>query len=212
MQSSDVYDISKVRSQLFRFKFANELAYLQDNLEDGDGEDVEDREDGEDIEDGEDGEDREVVNKKKEKVVEEEEEENWITERINKLKIIVNIIDKHDKETQPKTTVDHEDINKLIYKKAWLRLPIFHKRVKLEEYLNNNLGEELSEKEIKNLVTKGIDLINLKKITSKQVIYNSNKGEIEDITCLTKESNIYTFEPTKTSAKTNSKSKLKKKE
>ena len=164
MQSSDVYDINKIRSKLFRVKFTNEQDYLEDNLEQDD-----------------------EAN---------EGEENWITARINKLKMIIGLIDKHEEEIVPKTTIDHENINKLIYKKAWLRLPLYHKTIKLEEYLNNKLGDELSKKSIKKLVNECIELINSKKIISKHIKYNSNKGEIDDIPCLVKDEDTesYSFE------------------
>lgn len=183
MAETDVYDINKVRSSLIRIKFSNELAYLQDNIE-------------------------------KEQEENSEQEENWMSERIVKLTKIIELIDAHAKiANKPTGKIEHDEINKYVFQKSWIRLPAYHKSIKLTEYLTNSLKDKISEKELNNLIIKGTELINSKQLTNKLLTYDSTKGQITELVALiyTKKKDKWSFVLTQQEIKSSSKPKSKSK-
>jgi hypothetical protein len=192
MTETDVYDINKVRSSFIRIKFSNELSYLQDTTEralqwkEGNSEEEEDSV--------------------------QEQQENWMSERIVKLTKIIELIDAHSKiANKPTGKIEHDEINKYVFQKSWIRLPAYHKSIKLTEYLTNSLKDKISEKELNNLIVKGTELINSKQLTNKLLTYDSTKGQITELAALiyTKKKDKWSFVLTQQEIKSSSKPKSK---
>ena len=101
---------------------------------------------------------------------------NTYSDKINKLnQIITNL------ETSNKKTVHDvcDQINKLVYKKPWNKLPNFHKNVKINEYIVEHYKDN---KDLEKLLS---DAVNDKLLNSnKYVVYDQLLCKIIEIPVL----------------------------
>jgi hypothetical protein len=104
-------------------------------------------------------------------------EENNIT----KISNYFNSINTDDNNLQERIT----KITELAYCNEWNRLHIIHKKIKLEEYIDN-LNNYTNLDEIKKQL---IELLDKKKILKKHVIYDKINGKLLDILILEKDTN-----------------------
>ena len=151
---TDVYDINKVRSDLIRIKFSNELTYLEHNLN-------------------------------SEENSKDADQESWLNIRITKLKRILELIDANTKEANKQNDkIEHDSINSLVFQKSWSKLPIYHKTIKLKEYLVTYFKDKLDSSVIDTLTKEGTELIESKELNTKLVTYDSKNGQITNISAL----------------------------
>lgn len=107
----------------------------------------------------------------------DEEQEEAIHNRISQLK---QILENHDKEQEEKNKDTIQEINDLVYKKAWNRLPVFHRIVKFKEYISST--DLFNKKQKKFLLKEGLRLLEDKKWgTKKYVEYDSSNCKILSI-------------------------------
>lgn len=108
-------------------------------------------------------------------------EPNWNDDRIKTLETIINQCTDKMKSSEPKKSLsdDLTEVNNLIYKKAWNRLPNFHKSIKMKEYVQALIKDIKLQKRIINSLTK---LINENKLVSPSVVtYDSVNCTIRSI-------------------------------
>jgi hypothetical protein len=104
---------------------------------------------------------------------------NNTEEEVNKSKIQeeINIINmQKELEKQDKIQNAFKDTDKLIYNQLWRKLPIFHKLIKIKEFIN--LKYDGSET-IENIL---ISKLNNKELPDKHIIYDTKLGVTKDIT------------------------------
>jgi len=78
--------------------------------------------------------------------------------------------------------INEDSLDDYYYKKAWTKLNIIHKKIKIKEYIHNLM---LTKQKKKILLNKLINLLNEKKLNKKNDInYDSNNGKIITITIL----------------------------
>jgi hypothetical protein len=108
--------------------------------------------------------------------------EQDMNERITLLEALLNmpLQKKPDSVQQQKESLFRED--KFIYKKQWNRLLPFHKIIKLKEYLNENIQNEILRNELIEKISKCTQ--DGKMNTKKSVIYDPNTEKILSIPCL----------------------------
>lgn len=109
--------------------------------------------------------------------------EEDLNERIEKIELhLENIVAQRDKKEVDYKKDLFEEIDKTIYKKQWHLLPIFHKAVKIKEYISKEYGEgELQNKIIYDL----IKLIEDGKMNTKSsVVYIVKEQRIDSIPVL----------------------------
>ena len=114
---------------------------------------------------------------------------NWVDKRIQMLELIVSkyddsikITDSKYKEKNKTLNDELDDISNLIFKKAWNRLPNYHKIIKINEYITGLIKDKKIMKEVINKLT---ELVNSKKLNSlKHVNYDSTKCTIISISVL----------------------------
>lgn len=100
----------------------------------------------------------------------EEKDKSKIQEEIN----IINT--QRELEKQDKIQKAFKDTDKLIYNQLWRKLPIFHKLIKIKEFVNlNHNGSE----DIENML---ISKLNNKELPDKHIVYDIKLGIIKDIT------------------------------
>ena len=100
----------------------------------------------------------------------EEKDKSKIQEEIN----IINT--QRELEKQDKIQKAFKDTDKLIYNQLWRKLPIFHKLIKIKEFVNlNHNGSE----DIENML---ISKLNNKELPDKNIVYDTKLGIIKDIT------------------------------
>ena len=100
----------------------------------------------------------------------------------NKITTYFNSIQSNDLNIQNRIT----KISELAYLNDWHKLHIIHKKIKLEEFINN-LNNYTNLDDIK---TKLIKLLYDKKILKKHITYDKINGKILDILILEKENNL----------------------
>ena len=100
----------------------------------------------------------------------------------NKITTYFNSIQSNDLNIQNRIT----KISELAYLNDWHKLHIIHKKIKLEEFINN-LNNYTNLDDIK---TKLIKLLYDKKILKKYITYDKINGKILDILILEKENNL----------------------
>lgn len=103
----------------------------------------------------------------------------WLEDRISKLKSVIDSMKQtEEKIKKPKKNLKEEinEINNLVFKKSWTRLPIFHKKVKIKEYIEENIKDVDLHKE---LIDKMYKLIDDNIITKKKYVdYDSKNCKI----------------------------------
>ena len=126
-----------------------------------------------------------------------------------KHKIEINLPDyKMIKDISPVTTItENNDINDInitetetiysedsyIYKKQWNKLNIIHKKIKMEEFVNNLTIDDLEIK--KHLKNQLVLMLKNKKLTKKnEVEYDSINGRIMSIPSLKYKNNNYNID------------------
>ena len=94
---------------------------------------------------------------------------------------------KNDFKRKNKTLKDDlDEINKLVYNKTWKKLPIFHKIVKIEEFIKDLVDDKNLQNEIIKELTK---LVEDKKLNRAGIVdYDSQKGKILSIS-------LFKFDP-----------------
>jgi len=160
-------DIDTIRKELFKERFVAELKQLEQDKEYM----MDSESDDEELD------------------TDEENNKNWTENRINDLKKIIKLeegVISDGKESYKKTNKtlqdDLDEMNNIIFKMAWNRLPVYHKIVKIEEYIKELIPNAKLQKEV---TEKLVDLVNKKKLnTKKYVNYNSLDCKIIDINIL----------------------------
>jgi len=125
-----------------------------------------------------------------------------------KHKIEINLPDyKMIKDTSPETTItENNDINdnitetetlysedSYIYKKPWNKLNVIHKKIKMEEFVNNLTIDDLEIK--KHLKNQLVLMLKNKKLTKKnEVEYDATNGRIISIPSLKYKNNNYNID------------------
>lgn len=115
-------------------------------------------------------------------------EDNDNVKRIETLEQIINfyknglkMTESTYKEKNKTLQEDLNEINKIVFKKSWNRLPEYHKIIKMEEYIEKLIiDKKLRDQVITELTT----LIDNKKLTGKYVDYDSNECVIKSILAL----------------------------
>ena len=98
------------------------------------------------------------------------------------------IIKQHDKVPVNNKKPDSDNSSmfdeaiKMVYMKPWNRLPNFHKKVKLTEYVNELYAEHKDHKKILNLLVNALEDNNLG--TIKHVVYDNKNSKIINIPVL----------------------------
>lgn len=157
-------DFEKIRVDLLKQRFENELEYLKEDIDD----------------------DNDTING----VVDDSDDDNWIVDRVKQIEEIVkNIeykVEQNDSADKGKNISDmFNEVEKYMYKKEWSKLPVAHKIVKVEEYVKEKYSDKsksIQRKLIKDL-SKHIN--NNKLRTAKYVTYNPNAEKIVAIPALT---------------------------
>ena len=122
-----------------------------------------------------------------------------------KHKIEINLPDyKMFKEQSPETTITENNDNNItesetlytedfVYKKTWNKLNIIHKKIKMEEFVNNLTIDDLEIK--KHLKNQLVLMIKNKKLTKKnEVEYDAVNGKIISIPSLKYKNNNYNID------------------
>lgn len=103
-------------------------------------------------------------------------------ERIKLLELVIEQPEIYQNTIQQQKDTLFQEMDKYTYKKQWNKLPVFHKIVKIKEYLEENVPDKKMKKELLEQLTehankKGIN-------TKKYVIYDPNKEKILSMPCI----------------------------
>ena len=151
-------DIRNIRRKFFRLRFENELEYLKQDIDNS-------KIDSDNENNSENN---------------ENEEENWLVKRIDQLQSIISNFDNKNKEIDRSSgtniTETFDEINEQLYRKAWSRLPSFHKMVKIKEYLNELIDDKDEREKLLKEIEKNIS--NKKLNTKKSIGYSSKDKKI----------------------------------
>jgi hypothetical protein len=156
-------EIDLIRQDFFKERFVKELEYLEQDKQSVSEDDINNK-----------------------------EGINWIDKRMDDLKNIITNIDgelelsKKEYQNKSKTlNKELDELNQCVYKKSWTRLPIYHKTIKMEEYIDYIIPDSHKDMQ-KELITVLTDIIESKKLNSiKQVEYDSTNCKIIKINILT---------------------------
>lgn len=113
------------------------------------------------------------------------QDDNIYADRINSLtNIIINLenISKEKNNSKNKIRNAFDEIDKLVYKKPWKKIPNFHKDIKIKEYLLERFKDDNDQIEhIEKII---IDAIGNSEIKKDFIVYDQNLCKITDITVL----------------------------
>jgi hypothetical protein len=113
------------------------------------------------------------------KIIKETVQENDITEQ--------NTLTEGITETESIYTED------FVYKKPWNKMNVIHKKIKLEEFVNNLDIDDLEMK--KHLKSQFVSMLKNKKLTKKnEVEYDATNGKIISIPSLKYKNNNYNID------------------
>lgn len=108
-------------------------------------------------------------------------------DRIGQLQLIIDSLKPEVKEKKKDTFF--KEIDKLTFKKTWNRLQIFHRTIKMTEYLDEKYSKKPYYAKLKNELIKAIEEGKL--TTKKFVEYDINKEQIINLPCLQIDGNKY---------------------
>jgi hypothetical protein len=126
-------------------------------------------------------------------VISTDNTDNWLVARFNNLQTIISDIDGSVEQTkkiyeakQHKLSNDLDELSQLVYKKSWTRLPIYHKTVKIEEFVKSVIPEKTHHVMQKEMIVMLTDMVDNRKLNSiKNVEYDSKNCRIIGINGLT---------------------------
>ena len=100
--------------------------------------------------------------------------------RIGQLQAIIDSLKPELKEKKKDTFF--KEIDKLTFKKTWNRLQVFHRTIKMSEYLEEKYSNKPYYSKLKTEIIKALE--DGKLTTKKFVEYDINKEQIINIPCL----------------------------
>jgi len=144
----------ELKDTLYKYKFENELKYLESNKEEFDSENLKNG-------------------------IDYEEKEFKYNERIDNLKKLINEVNIENKKRTDKGKINFDEIDNYVYKKPWKKLADFHKIEKLKEFSINSLN---STKNQKKFLSELLKLFKDKKLNKKDIIsYDVKECKITSI-------------------------------